>query len=117
MFRTAILAIMLFLGAGPNASLLCAVWCQSEATATATCTHGEQAAPNRITNHHSCEERTPGSAFTAGERRGQSDAQAVHAVVDVPYNLARTPNASAARCDLRAPGIGGSRPPVLPLRL
>ena len=117
MFRAAILVTMLAIGAGPSASLLCAVWCQGEAVAADACNHREHTDSRLNVSSHSCHHGTPPpTAFTSAERRGVTT-QILRAVVFMPATLTDACSTSSVDRELRQSDLATSRPPAAPLRI
>lgn len=92
-FRTAVLSIVLTFVAGPNASLLCAVWCHPEPAAAGPCEHRDPTGTPSVTTNHGCPEIAAGTAALVREevRRGVSTSDGQHAVVVPPFHFVPPP--------------------------
>ena len=81
MFRAAVFSIVLTLVAGPNASLLCAVWCHLQTANAGSCEHPTPTDTPSLTSNDSCPDVTAVSTAVVRDdvRRGASapDPQAV----------------------------------------
>lgn len=53
--RAAVLSIVLILAAGPNATLLCGIWCNSRTAATSGCLHEKQASSASVRAGDRCD--------------------------------------------------------------
>jgi hypothetical protein len=62
-FRAAVLSFVLTLAAGPNTTLLCAVWCHSDAARPSDCQHQAGILSPQLTGEDSC--RTAPAGVTA----------------------------------------------------
>ena len=118
-FRAAVLSIVLTLMAGPNASLLCAVWCHPEAATAGSCEHPNPTSTPNVAAKDSCPDITAASTTFVREdvRRGVSSPQAHRAVAVASFQLAppatqATPNRHAAPAAALE-----ARPLVLALRI
>lgn len=54
MFRAAVLSIVLTLAIGPNATLLCAVWCHPDEAKTSACQHPSATTSPSVAGEDSC---------------------------------------------------------------
>lgn len=92
MFRAAVLSIVLTLAVGPSAGLLCKTWCNPQAAAADGGHHAASTASTSVAADDTCEDLGLGAAAFLREdvRRGVSAPERDHAVVALPYHLART---------------------------
>jgi hypothetical protein len=85
-FRAALVSIVLALTLGPNATLLCRVWCQPQERANSTCEHHPSSAPS-VTGNESC---TPIEGITPfvreSGRGGSSASDGQPSVVIAPFH-------------------------------
>ncbi|HEU4688320.1 MAG TPA: hypothetical protein VFS23_08175 [Vicinamibacterales bacterium] len=117
MFRAAVLSIVLTLVAGPNASLLCAVWCHPEAAAAGPCEHRD--ATTTITSNDSCPDiAAVTTAFVREDvRRGVSSSEGQIAVLVAPFEFVAPPQSSLFGRELRQHPPLEARPLVVTLRI
>jgi hypothetical protein len=118
-FRAAVLSIVLTLVAGPNASLLCAVWCHPEAATAGPCEHPDLTSTPSIAGNDSCPDIAVSSTALVREdvRRVVSAPAARHAVPVAPFQFAPPPSQPAsARESGQRSGLE-ARPLVLALRI
>lgn len=118
-FRIAVLSIVLALGVGPNASLLCAVWCHQEAAPIGACQHQAPTSSRSLTGTESCPDIAAATLALVREdvRRGGPASDGQHAVIVLAFQFVPPPNPTAFR---REPGQHPpleARPPVLALRI
>jgi hypothetical protein len=107
-FRAAVLSIVLTLAIGPNATLLCSVWCHPDEAKASACQHQDATTSPRVTGEDSC--RTAPTSMTAFAReeakRGSPTPIAQQAVASPPFRLspppAHTPGAHHATASLSA---------------
>lgn len=92
-FRAAVLSIVLTLAVGPNASLLCAVWCHPDAAAAASCEHRDPTSTSSVAAKDGCPDIAAGTAALVREdvRRGMSTSDGQHAVVVPPFHFTLPP--------------------------
>jgi hypothetical protein len=76
-FRIALLAIVLSLAIGPDASLLCSVWCDPQAAATIGCDHGRSTNALTMSADSSCDRVVPGVGAFLQEDGGRSSVDTV----------------------------------------
>lgn len=93
MFRAAVFSIVLTLAVGPNASLLCAIWCHPDAAAAGPCEHPQTTSIPSVTTDDSCPAIAAGSTAFVREdmRRGVSTSHAQNAVVVPPFQFTPPP--------------------------
>ena len=112
--RAAVLPIVLTLALGPNAAVLCTVWCHPQESQNSACQHQDATTSPRVTREDSC--RTVPAAATAFVReeakRGTSTAGVPHVVSLSPFLFAPSPSDTA-----RATGASTSRVVVRPALL
>ena len=91
-FRAAVLSIVLTLAVGPNASLLCAVWCHPDAS-TGSCEHSDPTSTPSVTAKDGCPDIAAGMSALVREdvRRGVSASDAQYAVVGTPSQFGPPP--------------------------
>ena len=94
MLRAAVLPIVLTLALGPNAAVLCTVWCHPQEIQDSACQHQDATTSPRVTREDSC--RTVPAAATAFVReeakRGTSTAGVPHVVSVSPFLFAPPPS-------------------------
>jgi hypothetical protein len=117
-FRAAALAIVLTLALGPNASVLCAVWCHPEDVTAGACEHPNPTSTAGITANDSCPDIATASTAVVREdvRRGVSAADQDAAVVP-PFQLVPPPNSPEFGREPRQHPPLDARPLVLSLRI
>jgi hypothetical protein len=85
-FRAALLSIVLTLAFGPNASLLCQVWCPD--TTSARCPHQDSATSPSVSAHDNCRSDAGGAvAFVREEARRTTAAPDAQNALAVPRFL------------------------------
>ena len=91
MFRAAVLSIVITFGAAPEATLLCSLWCPSEASASG-CHHHEQTSWPPVKASDACDAADPGVAALTREdaRRKELGSGTGHAAPVQPYQLVRS---------------------------
>ena len=117
-FRAAVLSIVLTLAVGPNASLLCAVWCHPDAAA-GPCEHPDATSRSSATSEHSCPAIGGGSTAFVREdvRRGVSTPQTKYPVVVPPLLFTPPPpHALSIHAGAQSPPLQ-TRRVVLTLRI
>ena len=116
-FRAALFSIVLTLAVGPNASLLCQVWCPD--TTSARCPHQDSATSPSVSAHDNCRSDAGGAvAFVREDARRTTAAPDAQNALPVPrFRLAPSPT------DLR-PGFESvrrrpleERPLIIALRI
>jgi hypothetical protein len=92
-FRAAVLSIVLTLAVGPNASLLCAVWCHPDAASTGSCEHPDPTSTPSVNAKDGCPDIAAGTSALVREemRRGVSASDGQHAVVVPPFQFVPPP--------------------------
>jgi hypothetical protein len=118
-FRAALLSIVLTLAVGPNASLLCAVWCHPHGAPAGSCEQQEPTSTPSVTANEGCPDIAAGTAALVREevRRGVFTSEGQHAVVVPPFHFVPPPTPSEFG---REPGQHPpleARPLLLPLRI
>lgn len=118
MFRAAVFSIVLTLVAGPNASLLCAVWCHPQAATAGPCEHPTPTSAPSLRSNDSCPDVTAPSMAVAREdvRRGGS-APDPHAVDAAPFQFASQPRVRSSVDEAARVFRFDARPLVLALRI
>ena len=96
-FRAAVFAIVLVLAAGPNASRMCAIWCDPEPATARACEHRGPTASASLSGPDSCPDTPPGALglMTEDLRRGVSTSQSPVALVLLPIQGALAQNQTA----------------------
>lgn len=119
MFRAAVLSIVLTLVAGPNASLLCAVWCHPEAAAAGPCEHRGPTDTPSVTASDSCPDMAAvTTAFVREDvRRGVSASEDQTAVLVPPFQFVAPPTTPEFGGEFRQHPPLEARPLVLALRI
>jgi hypothetical protein len=117
-FRAAVVSIVLTLVAGPNASLLCVVWCHPQAATAGPCEHPTPTSTPSITSNDSCPDVTVASTAVVREdlRRGVS-APDPQAVDSAPFQFAPPPRVRASADEAARLVRLDARPLVLALRV
>jgi hypothetical protein len=112
--RAAVFSIVLTLAVGPNAALLCAVWCHPEEARTSDCQHQDATASPRATGEDSCRTAPASTAAFVREdaKRASASADAQHAN-PTPRFLVAPPLADATRAYPPPTSLGAAAPPVL----
>jgi hypothetical protein len=91
-FRAAVFSIVLTLAIGPNATLLCSVWCHPHEVKTSACQHQGATTSPQVTGEDSC--RTVVATLTAFVReegkRGQQTSQPAVSVAQFGLAVPRT---------------------------
>ena len=119
MFRAAVLSIVLTLAVGPNASLLCAIWCHPEAAAAGPCEHPNPTGTPSVTSNASCPDIAAASTAFVREdvRRGVSAPDALQAVVVAPFQFTPPPSYPTSVRESAQRSLLDARPLVLALRI
>lgn len=118
-FPAAVLSIVLVLAIGPNAAVLCAVWCHPAETKSAACQHQRATTSPLVSGEDSC--RTVPAAATAfvreeAKRGWQSDGTMQSAPVP-PFRFAPPPtDTNRAKNASTSPAVG-SPPRLIALRI
>jgi len=113
-FRAAVLSIVLTLAIGPNATVLCLVWCHPEKAKTSACQHQEVTTSRRVTGEDSCR-TTPTSttAFVREEaKRGSPTPIAQQAVACPRFRLGPPPTDTLGPYEAAA-SLGAVASPLL----
>ena len=119
MFRAAVLSIVLTLVAGPDASLLCAIWCHPEIATAGPCEHPDPMSTPGVTSNDSC----PGmaavtTAFVREDvRRDVSSSAGQIPLLIPPFQFVAPPRASELGRELRQQRPLEARPLVVSLRI
>jgi hypothetical protein len=117
-FRAAVLSIVLALVAGPNASLLCAVWCHPEAATAGPCEHPDPTSTPSIAGNDSCPDIAASStALVREDVRREVSAPAQHAVLVARFQFAPPPHHSASAREVANRSTLEAHPLVLALRI
>jgi hypothetical protein len=113
-FRAAVLSIVLTLANGPNATLLCSVWCHPAEALPAECQHQDATTSPRATGDDGCRTAPARAAALVREdgKRGSATAGGDHAVA-VPRFHAGRPLMATSRKYERGQLHPGAAPPVL----
>jgi hypothetical protein len=113
-FRAAVLSIVLALAGGPNATLLCAVWCHPAEARPSDCQHQEATSSPRVMGEDRCRAAPPSAtAFVREDGTRESvTADAQHAVATPRFQVA-PPLADATRAYPPTTSLGADTPPVL----
>jgi hypothetical protein len=88
--RAAVLSIVLTLAVGPNASLLCRIWCHPQADAATGCHHVDPTTSPSVAGDGSCDHVVLSAAavFPDNVRRAVSAPDADYAILVPRYQLA-----------------------------
>jgi hypothetical protein len=117
--RAALLSIVLTMVVGPNASLLCAVWCHPDGASQDSCEHRDESRTPGVTANDSCGNSAAGAAVLARDemRRGTPASDGHHAVVVPPYQFLPPSTAPGFAGEPRQYSLLEARPLVLALRI
>lgn len=119
MFRAAVLSVVLTLAFGPNATVLCAVWCHPEGDKTSACQHQDATTSPQVIGEDGC--RTVPAAATAFVReeakRESRTAGAQHAVLIPPFRFAPSLTETTRTNDPSTLLAVGSPPLLIALRI
>ena len=117
-FRAVVIAIVLMLVAGPNASLLCTVSCRPDAAAERSCKHRDSTDTPSVAANHSCQHIAAAIAFVREDPRpGVSASNGQHGVVVPTSQFVAPPKSPEFRSELRQPPPLKARPLVIALRI
>jgi hypothetical protein len=116
-FRAALFSIVLTLAFGPNASLLCQVWCPD--TTSARCPHQDSATSPSVSAHDNCRSDAAGAvAFVREEaRRTTAAPDAQNALAVPPFRLAPSPTNLRSGFETGLRLMPEERPLILVLRI
>jgi hypothetical protein len=109
-FRAAVLSIVLTLAIGPNAVLLCSVWCHPHEVKTSACQHQGATASPQVTGEDSC--RTA-ATLTAFVREDAKRGQTFQATAPVPQFGLTPPRTDATRNSRSNTALAAVTPPIL----
>jgi hypothetical protein len=112
-FRAAVLSIVLTLAIGPNATLLCSVWCHPDEAQTSACQHQDATTSPRVTGEDSCR-TVPASptAFVREEAKRGSPTPISQQAMAVPlFRLG--PPTHATRAYEATPSLDTATSPLL----
>lgn len=118
MFRAALLSIVLTLAAGPDAALLCGIWCHSGAGMAGACEHQTETTSAAIIANDDCTVSGSSIVFVREDARRSTSAPTVQGGDLVPQS-ALTPPASGrlSRYEPASRGLLELRPLMLALRI
>ena len=111
MFRAAVLVVVLMLAGGPNATLLCAVWCHPEEAKSSACQHQDAITPPSVTREDSC--GTVAGTFTALVRDEVKGRQPVPQTAAFAPEVALASSRMAPRSSRPFTALGLPLPPIL----
>ena len=118
-FRAAVLSIVLTLAIGPNASLLCSVWCHPGAATTSTCQHQDATPSPRVTGEDSC--KTAPSNATAlirkEARRGSPTPRAQQVIAVRQFQFVPPPTATSRAYETATSRVAAAPPFLIALRI
>jgi hypothetical protein len=118
-FRAAVLSIVLTLAIGPNATLLCSVWCHPDEANTSACQHQDAVTSPRVTGEDSC--RTAPASPTAFVRedakRGSPTAISQQAVAIPLFRLGPPPTHTLSTYEATASLSAVASPLLIALRI
>ena len=117
-FRAALLSIVLTLAAGPDAALLCGIWCHSGGGMAGACEHHTETTSPAIIANDDCTVSGSAIVFVREDARRSTSAPTVQGGDLVPQS-ALTPPASGrhSRYEAASRGPLESRPLMLALRI
>lgn len=110
-FRAAVLFIVLTLAGGPNATLLCAVWCHPEEARTSSCQHPGAITSPSVTGGDSC--GAVAGTLTALARDDAKRGQPAPQTAPVPGFALAPSRAAATRSSRPLTALGVTTPPLL----
>jgi hypothetical protein len=118
-FRAAVLSIVLTLAIGPNATLLCSVWCHPAEATPAECQRQDATTSPRVTGEDSCRISPAGTTALAREegRRGSAAAGADHAVAIPRFRVTRPLTHTSRTYELGHSHPGAAPPVLIALRI
>lgn len=117
-FRAALLSIVLTLAAGPDAALLCGIWCHSGGGMAGTCEHQTETTSPAIIANDDCTVSRSAIVFVREDARRSTSAPTVRGADAVPQS-AWTPPASGrlSGYEPASRGLLELRPLILALRI
>jgi hypothetical protein len=118
-FPAAVLSIVLVLAIGPNAAVLCAVWCHPAETKSAACQHEGATASPLVSGEDRCRTVRPAATTFVREeakRRSASDGT-VHSVPVPPFRFAPPPTDTHLANNASTSLAVGSSPRLIALRI
>jgi hypothetical protein len=117
-FRAAVLSIVLTLAIGPNATLLCSVWCHPDEAKASACQH-QEATTSRVTGEDSCRTAaTSTMAFVREEaKRGSPTPIAQQAVASPRFRLGLPPAHTLGAYEATASLSAVASPLLIALRI
>ena len=112
MFRAAVLSIVLTLTVGPNATLLCAVWCHPDEAKTSACQHRGATTSRSLTGEDSCRtvDARPAALVRDEGKPGQRTSQPA---APVPRFASASPRANATWSFRPKTALAVVSPPLL----
>jgi hypothetical protein len=118
MFRATVLSIALTLAVGPTASLLCGVWCHSDAS-TGSCEHRDPTSTPSVTAKDGCPDVAADAAALVREevRRGVSASDGQYAVVGASAHFVPPPAPPQVRRESGQQVLPETKPLLLALRI
>ena len=116
-FRAALFSIVLTLAFGPNASLLCQVWCPD--TTSARCPHQDSVTSPSVSAHDNCRSDAGGAVAFVREdaRRTTAAPDAQNALAVPPFRLAPSPTNLRSGFEAGRRLLLEERPLILALRI
>jgi hypothetical protein len=113
-FRAAVLSIVLTLAIGPNATLLCSVWCHPDEAQAFACQHQDATTSPRVTGEDSCR-TVPVSptAFVREEAKRGSPTPISQQAVAVPLFRLGPPPTHATRAYEATRSLDAATSPLL----
>jgi hypothetical protein len=117
-FRATVLSTVLTMAIGPDASMLCSIWCQSRAATTAACQHQDAAASPRMTGEDSCRSiPAVATSFVRDESNQRAAPDAHHATVSPAFLTAPQPAHTSWAYNMSTPPARGDPPLLIALRI
>ena len=119
MRRVAVLSIVLTSLAGPNATLLCRIWCDSHRPARVDCHHEPMGTAPAVTGVGDCDDMgLTGAVFVLEDvRRGVTERDAQDADFVARYQLAPSASKAGLGSEMGRGSPPDNRPPVTALRI
>jgi hypothetical protein len=118
-FRAAVLSIVLTLAIGPNATLLCSVWCHPDEATTSACQHQDVTSSPQVTGEDSCRTApTSTTAFVREEAKRTSPTPiAQQAVASPRFRLGPPPTDTLGAYEAKASLSAVASPLLIALRI
>jgi len=118
-FRAVVLSIVLTLAAGPNASLVCRVWCEPHEPAVTGCQHQVPAGSLTVSDNDNCGVVTAAAVAVVSEdvRSSAFKPSAQHALIVQQFRPAPSMTSVGSGCDPRQHSPLEAQPRAIALRI